>query len=335
MLARIVLYSLLVLAPLQVRAEVLIAKSLADNLGPVASEQIRKLPTLISLYQVNGVQRYEGSFLVADEIVFGKGAKLVFTDVNSPLIVIAANKIKLTDPSEGITVQREAPPSGETGATGAPGADGTGWGGHGSPGNTGGNGGAGLKQPVVLFFTAQFESPSGAPLNGALPLTLMLPASAGGTGGTGGHGGNGNNGDPASGDHRHFPRGCVGGRNGGSGGNGGPGGRGGDGGPGSDGVAVALIAPEKAADLFSYAVILNQGGAGGFQGSGGAGGGGGAGGDPAGSEFPCDTRHAGLPGNPPNPPNLGNGSPGTAGARGQNKLLILQAQTSPYLENKQ
>lgn len=334
MLHRTALCALLVFTPFEVEAEILISKPLADILGPQASEHIQKLPKLETLYQVNGEQRFDGKYLVADQIVFGKGAKLIFTDVSSSIIVIAANKIKFTDPSEVVTIQKLTPPSGQNGASGAAGANGSGWGGHGSAGNTGANGAPGLKQPVVLFFTAHFESPAGAPMNGALPLKLLLPSSSGGVGGTGGPGGSGEKGDPASGSHRHFPRGCVGGRDGGSGGNGGPGGKGGDGGPGSEGLAVGLIAPDKAAELFSYAEIVNPGGNGGAGGSGGAGGAGGPGGDPDGSEFPCDTRKAGAPGNPASPQNLGSGSAGVQGPRGQNKLLILPSQASPYLQTK-
>jgi hypothetical protein len=311
-------------------AEVLVAPPLARKLGPESTAKISAIRQLERIKQINGTVTINDNIFVADRIVFWPNSKLVFSSNSSESIIIAANIIAFKDPLQLSFVERSSPPTGKNGDKGTPGNNGVNWSDSGGEGQIGGDGNPGLQQPKFLVFAGAFQSPNGSPMIKGLSLTLELPASAGGIGGDGGNGGQGVGGIPALGDHKRGLR-CRGGRDGGPGGNGGRGGRGGNGGDGSKGLTVVMIGPTAAADLFQYANIHNSGGDGGAPGAGGQAGSPGAGGAADGSNFPCDTRPAGLPGSYPNPLHNGLGQKGNTGPAGDVFVEVLPNQSSPFI----
>ena len=75
----------------------------ADNVGkalpPHVLDAISKATDVQKLYPVNPGEKFAGTVLKADEIVFAPGASLTLTNLNTPFIVIVAKRWKFADSS--------------------------------------------------------------------------------------------------------------------------------------------------------------------------------------------------------------------------------------------
>lgn len=285
----------------------------ADELAPIAREADNIFafdPDRV--VEINGTVLWTSYLLAAQEIRFGSGATLIFSDGardarNSFFIV--ADRLIITDQANPPTIswQRDAPaPAGDRGQA-ATGANGQTWGAAGQPGAAGaqGNSGAtGTNAPNITIIMRTLEAGG---------FTLDFRGGEGGTGGVGqrgGDGGNGHQGSPAQ-NQMHCVLGVctaigcrAGPGRGGNGGNGGNGGSGGIGGDGGRGGAVTVASLSEHLPVFLQTLRIDVGGGqGGTGGQRGAGGNGGAGG-PEGSR----TSWCGPAGR--------NGSAGTAGIEG-------------------
>ncbi len=234
---------------------------------------------------VNGVTRFDGWFIVADQVIFKSGSQLVFSkqalDSRRSFFIVAKTLTSEDNNAPG-TITYEQPPVAVASATpgqaasGAPGSyDGYG-GQRGLPGNPGVPGQTGFTAPS-LTVTVQQVPNSGPAIDfrGAL-------GGEGGQGQKGGDGGAGAKGSPAS--QSAFDCKAGGGR-GGDGGQGGPGGVGGSGGPGGNGGTVTIISTDtllpSLTQKFRVLISAGVGGRGGAPGIGGNGGPGGPGGQDA------------------------------------------------------
>lgn len=261
-------------------------------------------------FEVSGVTRFNGWFVVADKILFKSGAQLVFTQQalrdRRNFFLVTKELISEDNNAPGmITFERPAAdrapakpgqaPSGTAGQS--DGSNGS----EGMPGEVGTTGPKGFTAPALTIIALS------VPQSGPLIDFRGGPGGIGGQGQKGGDGGAGAKGSPAS--QSMFD--CkAGGGKGGNGGAGGRGGNGGLGGQGGDGGTVTIIAPSVLLPSLTQKFrVLVSAGAGGAGGPGGLGGNAGAGG-PGGQE--ARPYCGGGPGGS----NGATGEAGTAGGTG-------------------
>jgi hypothetical protein len=274
------------------------------------------LTKLSKPFEVSGLTRFDGWFIVADKVIFKSGSQLIFTRQalqNRRNFYIVAKELVSEDANAPGTIAYERPPSEIANAKSGQAPSGTAGQSDGSSGSVGASGEQG--SPGPKGFSAPSITLTLLSVPGSGPI-VDLRGALGGTGGQGqkgGDGGAGAKGSPAS----ESVVDCkAGGGRGGNGGRGGAGGSGGVGGTGGDGGTVTIITPDvvvpSLAEKFrvlTSAGIGGQGGAPGIGGNGGAGGPGGqeakpyCGGGPGGNGG--GTGIAGVPGNA--------GVPGTDG----------------------
>lgn len=236
-------------------------------------------------FEVVGVTRFDGWFVVADKVIFKPGSQLVFSRQalqNRRNFFIVANELISEDANSPGLITYEQPPvdtSPAKSGQGPSGAGGTSDGASGQPGFRGDTGTPGIKGFVAPAITITVMKVSGS---GPAVDFRGGPGGVGGQGQRGGDGGAGRQGSPAS--QSMFDCKAGGGR-GGNGGPGGMGGTGGVGGNGGDGGSVTIIGPAELLPSLSqkFRVLVSGGqqGKGGDPGPGGNGGGAGAGGQEA------------------------------------------------------
>lgn len=249
-----------------------------------------------------------GSVLVASEVIFRPGSKLVLSagaaSGRDAAVYLVTRKITIEPGAApaiitwaGNAAASNSPPPAGKGAPGVAGYDGSA-GGPGADGASGSPGTAGRSPPVMYLATPAIKG-------GQLVVDWRgQDGGPGGSGQDGGDGGKGGSGKPASSSLFDCRRGAGDGGAGGAGGRGGPGGMGGRGGDG--GLFVLLAMPEHVLTLASSIRLDVSSGLGGF---GGRGGGPGVGGQPgergrAAPPFCQDDARAGPKGE--------NGTPGAS-----------------------
>lgn len=310
------------------------AETLEKALPPDVFAALKNATSVKTLYPINGTETFPDTILKADEIIFSPNAKLVVTSMDSPWIILAANKIKFADVTKWSVISRDLgikAVNGTVGANGENGANGRGQtdrrGHDGTNGNDGGQGATGStrKIPDIYLIAGEFTSPDGAPLPGFLRLSLVFPGVDGGSGGKGGNGGNGGRGDSGEMGATSIFDCKEGGGPGGKGGNGGVGGRGGDGGTGGPGANITYVSGQDGIELLSYAKVINVGGSGGQAGDPGQPGNGGSGGSGADRNGFCDSTSNGPDGKRPEPKDLGKGQDGGEGAKGTVTAITVKS----------
>lgn len=288
-----------------------------DILAVVQSIRDQKLQKLSLPLVVEGEQSINAWFIVADRIVFKKGAKLIFSNASrsqhQPFEIIANDVVSEDPTSPGmITFEKaDALPAPAVEGQAPGGASGTYDGDSGSPGAAGeaGNlGASGQAAPKLVLAVKQLDG----------GLIVDLTGGKGGQGGKGqkgGDGGAGAKGSPASQSMFDCKAGGGKGGNGGRGGNGGAGGSGGDGG---EGGTVTLLSATDQLQPGTLRIIVD-GGVGGAGGDGGPGGNPGPGG-PGGQEAEpyCRGGASGAMGAPGGP-----GARGSTGNQGKHGSYLI------------
>jgi hypothetical protein len=289
---------------------------------------------------VEGEQTFRsGSVLIASEVIFRPGSKLIFAPSNfsqsvEQSVYLIARRVVVeasaTPPvitwSGGLLAQRSPPPAGKA-APGAAGYDGS-PGGRGADGADGSVGTAGRSPPILYLATKEI-------LGGRIAIDWRgQDGGTGGAGQAGGEGGRGGSGRPASSSLFDCRRGPGDGGRGGDGGNGGSGGLGGRGGDG--GLVVFLAMPEDVAPLAERIHLDVSPGAGGFSGPGGLPGNGGTGGE-RGRAAPPFCRDDARPGTQGDAGRLGSvvdqrGARGAEGAIAIGELTETQARAVGVLQ---
>ena len=248
----------------------------ADNVGkalpPHVLDAISKATDVQKLYPVNPGEKFAGTVLKADEIVFAPGASLTLTNLNTPFIVIVAKRWKFADSSILTKVQLDPTAKALSGTDGGAGNNGSNGQGevnrNGNPGNPGGGGGSGSdgesrNVPHIYFVAGDMTTPKGEPLPGFLRLAVIANGTDGGAGGGGGKGGTAGNGARGKEGADSLVDCKEGPGVGGMGGIASQGGQGGKGGSGANGSDITFIGTKQVTELFSYARIFNDGGFGG------------------------------------------------------------------------
>jgi hypothetical protein len=280
------------------------------------------------LYVVNGMRVAESNVIAANQLAFqDDGSSLVFPDVRVPHIIIAAQRLRLTDVSRIYSIMRDPAIRGMSGGDGTDGARGSPSfipdrgsrpGRHGGDGENGRAGEAGetLAHPDVYLIIGEIESQTGSALNSS--VRLLFPGLNGGDGGQGGNGGRGGDGERGNTSSNNLFTCTSGPGRGGNGGDGGRYGLGGAAGSGSNGANIYLIGPADVIDILSYFPIRNGGGLAGEPGQCGRSGPGGR----RGLEGPLVTHcnaagRDGVSGASPERPNPCTGAVGDPGAFGR------------------
>jgi hypothetical protein len=267
---------------------------------------------LTSSYVVEGTRIFDGPVLLARDLVFQPGSRLVLEDVKGfsgeqGERYIAARTIRVLPGGATPIITWGRPQSSEgkpvpvgKAGPGPMGATHGSEGGPGEPGQIGNPGYPGRSAPSVIVFVSQW-------IGG--PLAVDLAGQAGQEGGLGQQGGDGGFGRQGSPGVTSLFDCRSGGGDGGRGGVGGAGGRGGTGGRGGNGGTFVVVSTENTIKTALEALTVSlAGGAGGPGGKGGSGGGGGQGGSGGNGSGHC---RGGMPG-----PNGGPGPEGLAGASG-------------------
>ena len=272
-----------------------------------------------------GTETIDRPVIVADKIVFNRGAIAQISKFDWPRVIFFAEEILFANAEVGaqimrpIDVQANKPDAPDQAAAypkaGRDGRDGR----DGVTGRSGATGRKGetISLPDIWIITNRIGAQgSSDPSSTKVNLRIWMPGIDGSEGGDGGRGGDGQaGGDGRDGKARLgiCSRGPGGG---GDGGRAGRGGRGGDGGNGSNGVNVNFVGPRSVIDVLQYTSISNWGGEGGSAGSPGAPGSKGKGGSRGSWPGTCDGPPAGSEGPAANPVDLGSGEPGDDGRKG-------------------
>lgn len=282
-----------------------------------------------------------GSILVASEIVFQQGSKLVLAPAMTPIgreqsvyliarrIVVEPGPLPAVVSWAGSANTFISPVPAGKASPGAAGYDGS-PGAVGSSGTNGNSGTAGRTPPILFLATREI-------VGGQLLIDWRgQDGGPGGAGQDGGDGGPGGNGSPASSSLFDCRRGPGDGGKGGNGGNGGSGGIGGRGGDGGQFVLLAL--PTEVATVGDKIRLDVSPGTGGPNGAGGGPGKGGAGGE-RGRAAPPFCRDDAKPGGPGQPGKTGGapigeapGASGLKGAAAVGELNDIQARAIGILE---
>ena len=292
-------------------------------------DAIQAAPLQDSL-DVLGTIVQNSNVLRVNTLTFYDDAVLVFTDVTSDFIVIAAQElvIDLNNPNVLAVITRPVGSTadqqfatmleGANGANGANGAAGVGQtshrgndGGAGKNGMPGGNGGT-LTLPDIFLFTQQLTLGANTPPNTEV-LTFFFNGVLGGNGGKGGNGGEGGAGARGADSSSGVFNCNYSGGDGGTGGPGGQAGRGGNAGNGGDGAWVSFYSP-IGSQLNLTISVQQQGAPAGVSGTAGVVGRGGLGGQGGSGSTWCGGGHGGSSGSTPPPATAG--SPGQPGNRG-------------------
>lgn len=323
------LTSALFALPVQAQDEVPLSRPTVDAALPDDVRQLLAgITTVESLFPVNGSEPFAGAVLKADVISFSPNSELVLQNSTAPYIVIAARDVKFRDGTSNYRIRFADTPAtdGADGLDGTSGANGQGeenfTGRPGAAGTTGGVGaiGASRSLPHVYLIVDHFSIGNDAKPR-AINLSLKLRGVSGGDGGRGGAGGNGGDGGEGHEGSDGFGFCKHGGGNGGTGGDGGFGAPGGNGAAGGAGGSVTFVSTSRGVGQFSYASILNQGGAGGSSGPAGRSGRAGYGGPGGhGSKF-CHGGHGGAAGTVPTAAT--SGIDGDRGAKGTVELISV------------
>ena len=232
---------------------------------------------------VEGEQTFRsGSVLIASEVIFRPGSKLILAPASLPSsgeqavyliaqrIVVEAGSRPAVISWNGSSVSLNSPPPAGKAAPGVSGYDGA-PGGRGADGTTGSSGTTGRSAPIFYLATNEISG-------GRLAVDWRgQDGGSGGAGQTGGDGGRGGAGKPASSSFFDCRRGPGDGGKGGDGGDGGQGGAGGRGGDG--GLFVLLMRPEHVLQVAEKILLDVSPGEGGLRGAGGGFGNGGPGGE--------------------------------------------------------
>lgn len=258
------------LAPLVASAKRLPERELLPRLLPVLD--LARLGYSEPFVVEGEVTFKSGSVLVASEIVFRPGAKLLLqpsiSSQSGELAVYIVTQRIVVEPGQaralvtwvGGSASVSSPPPAGKGAPGPSGYDGS-PGGKGADGTSGSPGTVGRSPPILYLATKEI-------VGGTLAIDWRgQDGGPGGTGQAGGDGGRGGAGKPASSSFFDCRRGPGDGGRGGDGGNGGTGGLGGRGG---DGGLFVLLAMQSDISTLAASVQLDVSpGAGGVSGLGG------------------------------------------------------------------
>ncbi len=303
------------------------------SLPPEIAAAIKAAPFTQTLIPILGEEKFAQQIIKADEISFAEGAKLTFTNLDVPWVVIAARTIKFAKPESYSYIRRDQAvqkaASGSAGGQGPRGADRPGeTGRRGNDADAGGDGGNGTdgatrSLPVIYLVAGKIVDPKGAVPPGLLNLVISARGVDGGDGGRGGSGGAGG----TAGNGKEGATSAIdckeGGGPGGTGGARGRGGKGGAAGRGGNGADMIFVVTKPAYEVLSFTRINNAGGGAGspgLAGSPGEPGRGGAGG--RGNGF-CGAKSRGAEGGYQDPSTLGTGRTEQDGDKGAVTAVIL------------
>ncbi|AXT63246.1 hypothetical protein D1816_23820 [Aquimarina sp. AD10] len=301
-----------------------------DSLPIELREDIRETEK-IEIFNI-GTEVLDRNVIIADKVVFNKGALASINNFNWDYVIIMADEFLFADAQVGAQIIRKLEakatrPSKPYTPSARPNAGRSGR--HGNHGQKGINGLVGPKGDTVkipdLWLITNRIGIQGANTNESalVNFKIYVPGVSGsrgadgGDGGNGGKGGDGQRGSAGPFDCRRGPG------NGGNGGQAGSGGRAGDGGNGGDGGNIYYVGPESVIDVLQFTSVENYGAKGGEPGIPGLAGRPGSGGARGSRPGLCRGGRSGSGGGNASPKNLGKGVKGVDGKKGNTIAYII------------